>query len=275
MIIDIIQKKSNGKNLYEIIKNKELIYYAQAPWMDIRGIPFNMDKLRELKLLSPAGEVVYVTKYQLIKDIKESLIPMKFLITGSQKCAQYEILDTNGIKKGLFYSNTTGFFDNKTCIKYNEIILNGYRKKLGDREIVSFYDDEKEVGVIIKPLSTKNNLDRYMVYFLDEYENLLPLISFFTIYYDYLYHNNSGKYEKSIKFERSYSIDMNNDKYDPDFIKNEFGIDENNRVEDIIKFNEQELKKETKKFLKLFWTIFVGSWAIAIIITIVVYMIIK
>ena len=83
--------------------------------------------------------------------------------------------------------------------------------------------EDHQIGQITKPLIVTNNLDKYYIHLLDEAIDLLPILSFFVVYYDYLKFNNSGefvKYKKEIK--REYTYNKNNRFYNPNWLKENF-----------------------------------------------------
>ena len=87
MKIDVLQVESKEKNEFEIKYNDTLQYKAKLPFISINE-PLNLEKLRSIKILDVNGNEIYTTDYKYIENFKEEFIPMKFLITGSQKFNQ-------------------------------------------------------------------------------------------------------------------------------------------------------------------------------------------
>ena len=87
MKIDVLQVESEGKNEFEIKYNDILQYKAKLPFISINE-PLNLEKLRSIKILDVNENEIYTTDYKYIENFKEEFIPMKFLITGSQKFNQ-------------------------------------------------------------------------------------------------------------------------------------------------------------------------------------------
>ena len=135
-------------------------------------------------------------------------------------------------------------------------------------EYVTFYDGENIVGQLTKSNRViADNKDNYMIHFVDGYESLEAVLAFFVIYYDYRYYNNTAKAHKGVKYVYKKSYDRNIDKYDPDFIRRNFGEEETARMD---AFFEESVKKANPMNMKVFWIIFAAGWAVAIIITLIV-----
>lgn len=263
MILEIKQISANGNNLFEIMYNNALCYYAETPWF-----PMVTDSTRKILLKDKDGNMVFETKYHLLDNMLETAIPMKYLVTGQQKFDQYQIIDTSGNVIGAFYVEQNRIADRKVCMTFNEHVIVGYQRGLGRSEIVSFYENELQVGQLTKSNKVVNNLDQYYVHFLDQYEVWLPIISIFTVYYDYLFHNNSGEIMKGTAVGQTFTYDRNNNKYNRNFISEHFGEAESARIDDII--NKKVELKVGNMSMKTFWIIFGIGWGIAILIAIII-----
>lgn len=246
MILGINQTKSAGKNAFVITEDGFPIYKAESPWTPIHKL--------SLSITDEAGQPLYNTSYSFYENFTEELIPFKYLFTGSQKFDQFSVTDTDGKIIGSFYIEKNGLWDSKVCIKYNDKLLIGYRVGTGFDENVTFYDGDTVVGQLTKSNAmVANNKDNYMLHFIDEYVELKPLLAFFAIYYDFVYHNNTGEAVVGYKVSYKKSLHKNVDKYDMDFIRNNFG---ENAVQDMNNFFKDSVKKSSSLNLKLFWTIF-------------------
>ncbi len=76
--------------------------------------------------------------------------------------------------------------------------------------------------------------------------------AFFAIYYDFKYHNNTAKMHRGYKVVYKKNFHKNIDKYDPDFIRRNFGENELQRMETFFK---ESVKKTSTLNLKVFWII--------------------
>ena len=122
-------------------------------------------------------------------------------------------------------------------------LIVGYRKEAGKKEVVSFYDGETQIGQLTKPNAVVNNCDCYLLHFLD---NALDreIVAFFTIYYDFLYHNHSGELMRGRRTDVEYTFDRYNKMFNKNFIADNFGKEENERVEQFIKDAYKSRKKK-------------------------------
>ena len=96
-------------------------------------------------------------------------------------------------------------------------LIVGYRKEAGKKEVVSFYDGETQIGQLTKPNAVVNNCDCYLLHFLD---NSLDreIVAFFTVYYDFLYHNHSGELMRGRRTDVEYTFDRYNKMFNKNFI---------------------------------------------------------
>lgn len=265
MILEIKQTSSYGQNTFDIIDNGETIYKADSSWM-----PLVTDRTKKMHITDVSGTLLYQTKYSLVENLGEGLAAFKYLFTGSQKFIKFDIIDAGDNHKGSFYTEMNGIAKSKVCIEYDGKVLVGYRRAIGVKEFVSFYDGETQVGQITKNNKVVDNLDAYILHFLDGYDGWTPILAFFTIYYDYLYYNHSGQINKTYSVKYNYTFDRNNDKYNEDFILKNFGAEEVARME--------ELMKVTPKIggmsMKTFWIIFASVWGAALLIAAIILIII-
>ena len=81
---------------------------------------------------------------------------------------------------------------------------------LGRIRTISFYNREVPFAQIVKPFATMGNLDRYFIYLLDSHEHLAPVLSLFTVYFDYRYYAHIGEYvsKNSTYVGASYSYNL-------------------------------------------------------------------
>ena len=249
MILSINQTKSGGKNVFSIIEDGFNLYNAETPL----ELAHNL----EISINDDKGQAVYNTKYALFEEITDELKPFKDLFIGSQKFEQFSVVDTEENTVCSFYIELNGLWDSNVYILYGDKIIVGYRVGTGFDENVTFYDGETIVGQLTK--STKviaDNKDKYMLHFIDGYEDLKPLLAFFTVYYDFRYHNKTGEVVATTNASFKKSLHKNLDKYDLDFISSNFGSDAVQQMNSFFADSEEKQKKKMSKGMKLFWTIF-------------------
>ena len=159
---------------------------------------------------------------------------MSWLFKDSKQVRRYSVTDSSGQVIGSFYYEQSGVADTKLVIEYCGKLFACYGKETGKKEVVSFYDDDTQIGQLTKPNCVVNNLDRYLVHLLDGVLDQ-KIISLFVVYYGFLYHNHSGEIAKGRRANTTYTFDKNSKKYNKRFITEHFGEDENERVEQFIK----------------------------------------
>ncbi len=265
MILQIKQTCSKGENRFDIISNGEIIYKADSSWL-----PMVTDRFRKMHITDCSGGLLYQTQYSLLENMGESMIPFKYLFTGSQKFLKFDVVNHENSHVGSFYTETSGIVDSKVCVEYGGRILVGYRRQIGIKEYISFYEEETQVGQISKSNKVVDNLDSYLLHFLDGYDEWLPMLAFFTIYYDFLYYNHSGESNKTYSVKYTYTIGKKKDKYNEDFILKNFGAEEVTRMEELMKVKPMVGGMS----LKTFWIIFAAGWGAALLIAAIILLIV-
>ena len=96
MIIKVEQTKSNLKNKFEIKVNNELKYLAGTPWMNIT-MPLNIDNIRHCIISKTDDSICYTTSYDIIENVSNTAVPMKWVFTGQQKSLIFNIFDSENI----------------------------------------------------------------------------------------------------------------------------------------------------------------------------------
>lgn len=250
MLVTIRQIKANFENLFEVTLDGRILFHAKAPWMKA-SLPFKAENLRELTFSDVTGETLYTTRYKFIDNMVEEAIPFKYLITKEQRFGQFEIVGTNG-SEGSFYTMQNGMFDSKFCIEHMGRVFLGYSLDKGRNNYVSIYDGEKQIAQITKPLAVTDNLDIYFLHIKDEYEAIIPVLSFFTVYYDYINYNNSGEFVKnSVEVSVSYTYGKNNNKYNPNWIAQEFGQQVSDELKQTLETLTGQSVAQVKKVFKI------------------------
>lgn len=268
MLVTIRQTKSNFENLFEVSSNGNILFHAKAPWMKI-SLPFNAENMRELTFTDASGKTLYTTHYKMIDNMLEEGIPFKYLLTKEQRFAQFEIEGKNGIE-GIFYIRQNGILDTKFCIEHKGRKCLGYSLDKGKNNYVSIYENGAQIAQLTKPLTVMDNLDIYYLHIKDEFASMIPVLSFFTIYYDYRKYNNSGKLTKNyVETSVSYSYSKNNDKYNPDWIAREFGQQAADELEQLLEKQFGQGAGQAKKIVKIVGLIFLVLFLLAVVLVVV------
>lgn len=101
---------------------------------------------------------------------------------------------------------------------------------------------------------------------------MIPVLSFFTVYYDYRKYNNAGEFTKnSVEISVSYSYDKNNSKYNPNWIAEEFGQQTFDELNAFLDNLEAEGRAQAKRIGKLVALSFLIIILIALIILFIVF----
>lgn len=274
MILEIQQTYANEINQFKILEQNRILYNAATPFIN-PATPIGSNSLHQLSLTDPAGHVAFTTRYNVLENFKESAIPLSYLFKDSKKISKYSILDSSNNICGAFYLEYNALMSHKMCMEYHEQLITCFKRSVGDREVVSFYQAETQIGQLTKPNCVAKNLDHYFIHFIDGYQSWIPIISLFVIYYDFLYHNHSGEYmSKGYDNNKTYTYDKNNNKYNKDFIRNNFGESEYQRINTFIKQSYSNVHANSGFDIKKFWIIFAGGWAITILACLIILLII-
>lgn len=271
MIIKVEQTKSNLKNKFEIKVNNELKYLAGTPWMDI-NVPLNIDRIRTCVITNIDESIRYKSCYNIAENISNTIIPMKWVVTGEQKNRIYKILDKEENTCGEFSKVTNGFLDTKYVIEYGKYKLKSYDISVGKTRNILIYKDEFQIAEIIKPLNVSNNKDSYYIFLLDEYSELETILSFFTIYFDYQNYSNNGEIvacKEEVSIEYTYS--KNNKFYDKNWISNHFNKEDVDLVNNQILENRKNTINNIEKQGKYIISFFIIGWLIVLLILGIVY----
>ena len=242
MILQVNQTAANGNNIFEILENGQLLYRGTSPFFTLGKL--GGDALRKLTLTDAMKRPILYTDYNVCENPVASAIPMSWLFKGAKQVRRYSVLNGENEIVGRFYHEQTGIAKSNLVMEWRGKLIAGYRKEAGKKEVVSFYDGDTQIGQLTKPNAVVDNRDCYLLHFTD---NSLEseIAAFFTIYYDFLYHNHSGEIMKGTRKNVEYSFDLYNKKYNKKFISENFGKEENERVEQFIKdaYNARKKKK--------------------------------
>lgn len=264
MIIKVQQTKGNFKNEFEVRVNDEVKYLAGAPWMKIKT-PLRVEKARKCAITGTDEQVLFSTHYNFPLNFKETIIPMKWIITGEQKSSIYEIFDGEGEHCGVFYKLTKGLLDSEYVIEYGDYILKTYDVSVGKTRNIMIYKDDVQIAEMVKSMAVSDNLDSYYIYLLDEYAELEGILSFFAVFFDKRHYGNRGeavasKQEVGVR----YTYSKNNKYYDKKWIPEHFGGEEAAFAE--LNKEREKTKKKFKKQAKITLLINGILWLVFLIV---------
>lgn len=223
MFVTIRQTQANGSHLFQVEGEDQVLFRAQTPWADVR-LPFQMEHLRRLSFTDADGNEVFHTAYNVLENTLQSVSRYKYLFGSATKLGEYQVVGRDGAVYGSFYTQIDGAFTKQMTIDYREHIYDCYARALGRIYVISVFDGERQIAQITKPLDTWNRLDVFYLHLEDGCRDMLPILSFFTIYVDARQFNRPGRYSTcEVEKSWSYTFDRNNRKYDPNWIRRTFG----------------------------------------------------
>ena len=278
MKIDVLQVENEAKNEFEIKYNDILQYKSRLPFISINE-PLNLEKLRNIKILDINEKEIYTTDYKYIENIKEEFIPLKFLITGSQKFNQLLFISEKNIIK--IYYEEVAMWSNRYVIEVNDKKYFCYSIEDGYIRHFPIYDGEIQIGEALKSNVVINGKDEYRCYLKEEYESLSDGIVSLLLYLDRSEYSSSYLVNKSYNLTKNYSYNKTNKFYDNEWVKNNFGDEFYKKVDENIKLVKDKLKHPFKtsgeqlnsmpeKNKKLLKYILVVSWAIIFIAILII-----
>lgn len=282
MKIEIKQTKSTGANEFEIKYNNKLQYKASLPFISVKE-PFNLEKIRGIKITDIDGNDIYTTDYKYIENLKEEFIPLKYLVTGSQKFNQLLFNSSKNTIKVYYEENE--IWSNRYAIEINNKKYFCYSIEDGYIRHFPIYDGDIQIGEALKSNVVVDALDEYWGYLKDEYEGLCDGIVALLLYLDRNEYSSSYIVNKSYTLEKNISFNKTNKFYDKDWVKNNFDDEFYKKVDEEVTIVKEKLKhpfktskeqwnelsKKEKKILKF---LLIGPWIGILVVGIFILIII-
>ena len=265
MIIDVRQTISERKNEFEILYNNKMIYRSVLPFINIIG-SFDLEKLRQIKVYDENNNLKYKTSYNYIDNKLEELIPLKYLVTKSQKFNQLKFTNLNDNDEISIFFEMSGVWNGCIIVKYKDTIYRCYSVEDGYIRHICIYNDDAQIGELLKPNVVVDGKDEYRIYLKDEYSYLKDALSMLTLYLDRTEYNSSYLKNDSVRISKSFSCSKINKYYDPNWVKSNFdSADYFNKVNEEVLEMQKNIMKKFKSLITIIGTIF----AVLIIITII------
>ena len=244
MLITIRQTQANGKNLFQVEREGTVLYRARTPWVDIQT-PFQVENLRELTFTDADGNEVFHTAYNLVENAVHTATEYKFIFGATSKLGEYQVVGGDGTAYGSFCTQIDAPFTTQMTIDCGERAYACYARALGKIYVISVFDGARQIAQITKPLDVWDRLDIFYLHLDDGYGDLLPILSFFTIYVDAQKFNRPGQITvDAVEKNWSYSFDRNNERYDPDWIRRTFGQGEADRLNHLLETHPEKAPKD-------------------------------
>lgn len=278
MKITVKQIECEGNNRFEIAYNDRLTYVAQLPFVSISD-PLNLEKIRKIRVYDLKDQEVYRTDYQYIKNLQEGSIPLKYLITGSQKANQVLFISNKNVIK--IYYEALEFLNSRYVMEMNGKTYYCYSVEDGYIRHLPIYDNDIQIGEILKSNITNDALDEYCAYVKDEYACIRDGIMSLLLFLDRKEYNSSYLVNRSSKLEVKYSFSKNNKYYDKNWVKDHFGDEFYKTVDEQASVTKEKLKHPIKtsmgqwaslppKQKKLMKWVLIGPWVLCGVIMIFV-----
>ena len=217
VILRINQTKAIFPSEFEVIADGAVIYRGQYS----RVFSFDYEHI----LTDRQGSLIYKTQAQphehIFRIIPFNLIPFYWIIRPQSRVCS--VIDNFGEPKAEFMRHREGLFGNTYyMIQYNSMNLKLYCVGAGKNKYILVFLDDKQIGQICKENIVRNNLDWYMLFLLEAYRDIAPILSLFTLYYDGYHH--PSKVQKGFSYETSWSwsFDMNRAHYDSTWLHENF-----------------------------------------------------
>lgn len=255
MFVTIRQTQANGKNLFQVEGEDRVLFRARTPWADIQT-PLQVENLRKLTFTDSEGNEVFHTSYNILENTLQSVSKYKYLFGSATKLGEYQVVGRDEAVYGSFCTQIDGAFTKQMTIDYQGRIYDCYTRALGKIYVISVFDGERQIAQITKPLDTWDRLDVFYLHMEDGCRDMLPILSFFTIYVDARQFNRPGRYSRyEVEKSWSYTFDRNNDKYDPNWVRRTFGPEEADHLNQLLSTRpeksaaDQELLRKMKRRL--------------------------
>lgn len=219
MIINLNQTSSNFSKVIEVEESESITANIQMPLISKYSST----------TMNSKGEHLYSTHFQVVNEIKNS-IPFKWL-WSEQVTEACIVKDRTETIIGLIQN-----IRKEALLSYYEVKIRDENLKIYEvtkKHIVHlliFYEN-RQIGQIEKSLKRKNNLDRYVLFLLDEYTRFKDILILFVGYFDNWNYSEIGEVvalKREVAWEWSYS--KANSKYDKHWIQQNFNLSEEHKA---------------------------------------------
>lgn len=247
MKITVKQTNCERKNEFSIHYDDVLKYKAKLPFISINE-PLNIEKLRQIKVYDLNDNEIYSTNYNYIENFKEEFIPLKFLFTGSQKFNELLFQSNQNLIK--VYYESTELMNNRYVIDINNKQYFCYSIEDGYIRHFPIYDNDLQIGEILKSNIVNDGLDEYYAYIKNEYNFISDGVMNLILFLDRSEYSSSYIINKSTKLEKNYSYSKNNKFYDKNWVKFNFGNEFFDMVNQQVQIAKENMKHPIKSSMK-------------------------
>lgn len=243
MKIDIKQEMLNGKSEFSIrYDNNE--YTGFLPFLKNNNL-FSSNDIKKIDLHDLKNNKLVDFTYKYIKNLKESLNPLKILFNRKQILYMYEFNWENNIFK--IYVEVDGIFSKKYIMETNENKFYIYAIDDGYISHFPIYYENNQIGEILKSNVIVEGQNICCCYIIDEYKKIVKEISILTLYINDIIHNSSSSDMMTIdSLNKIYSYSRYNKYYNKEWVKNNFGTEFYDKVDNDILVVKDKLKHPFK-----------------------------
>lgn len=208
MVFKAVQVNSGLSAEVRLMKDNQILSVAYINNNVTRGGGYEIYK---------CGKVLYRISYDVVRKCKNFVGPYR-----QRRVNPYKIFDANQLDMGRIYMRASNNFFLFQYLFYemcfDGITYNMYGVGLG-KEGMKFpiYIDEKQIALIEKDPTVRNNLDQYSILMKDD--SNLEAVWLLCSYLDLIEYANRGEIVKKYT-EKTYAITTNKElksKYDPHF----------------------------------------------------------
>ena len=235
-----------------------------------------------MKIVDLNDKEIYTTDYQYTENIKGEIMPLKYLVTGSQKFNQLLFISNSNTIK--IYYEVNDIMNSRYVIEINDKKYFCYSIEDGYIRHFPIYDGETQVGEALKSNVVIDAKDEYSCYLKEEYELLSDGITALLLYLDRSEYSSSYLVNKSYSLYKKYSYDKTNKFYDKEWVRNNFDDEFYKKVDNDVNLIKQRLKNPIKawkeqwnsmslKEKKLMKFILIFPWAMIAIVGIIIIII--
>lgn len=243
MIIKVSQVKSNLEYEFDI-KIDDLLY--------CRANNSRLSSGFTSSVKTTEGDLKYQSDFKLEKVLKKHIPYMKLFGNGERQ--HVEIFDNDdelfcsissvrSEKYGQFYEILSG-----------NGVVEVYARTTGMFEYFLVRSENEDVAMIRKSMKVVNNLDKYEIFLLDEFENYKDFLILFCLYWDNFNASRRNRIEVgSMSIKKGYSYSKSNSLFKDGWLHDNFGLD-------IVEFAkvDQKMSKWAPVSTAIFYLLVVG-----------------
>ena len=180
MRIDINPITSKDNNEFVVFYNENLEFKAMLPPVSISD-PLYVDKIDDIVLYNSENIQEYKTSTDYVKNIKQDIIPLKFVLNNSEEINQITFESSNNTYK-VYYEDNKGF--NKYILEHNGKFFHIFPVEEGIIRHLPIFDGDMQIGEGLGLTDSNKGNDEYRCFLKEEYCYLADGISCLLLFMD-------------------------------------------------------------------------------------------